>query len=148
MHMATITEPRRSDLTATELALPLRSEGAAHQAYQLLHVGFAVAPIAAGADKFLNLLVDWDKYLAPWIAGLSPIGGHNLMLVVGVVEIVAGLIVWFRPRVGGYLVATWLGGIILNLLTLPGYFDVALRDFGLALGALALARLATAFGRG
>jgi hypothetical protein len=148
MHMATNTESRRSGLTVTETALPLRSEGAARQAYQLLHVGFTVAPIAAGADKFLNLLVDWDKYLAPWIAGLSPIGGHNLMLVVGVVEIVAGLVVWFRPRFGGYLVAAWLGGIILSLLTLPGYFDVALRDFGLALGALALARLATAFGRG
>jgi hypothetical protein len=146
--MATITEPRRSGLTATDTARPLRSDRAAYQAYAILHLGFTVAPIVAGADKFLGLLVDWDKYLAPWIAGFSPIGGHNLMLMVGVVEIVAGLIVWFRPRFGGYLVAAWLGGIILNLLTLPGYFDIALRDFGLALGALALARLATAFGRG
>ena len=146
--MAMITEPRRSGLTTTDTARPLRSDRAAYQAYAILHLGFTVAPIAAGADKFLGLLVDWDKYLAPWIAGLSPIGGHDLMLMVGVVEIVAGLIVWFRPRFGGYLVAAWLGGIILNLLTLPGYFDVALRDFGLALGALALARLATAFGRG
>jgi hypothetical protein len=139
--MATMTEPQRSGFTATDTAIPLRSDGAAHQAYQLLHVGFTVAPIVAGADKFFHLLVNWDQYLAPWIAGLSPIGGHNLMLVVGVVEILAGLIVWFRPRFGGYLVAAWLGGIILSLLTLPGYFDVALRDFGLALGALALARL-------
>jgi hypothetical protein len=146
--MAMITEPRRSGLTTTDTARALRSDRAAYQAYAILHLGFTVAPIAAGADKFLGLLVDWDKYLAPWIAGLSPIGGHDLMLMVGVVEIVAGLIVWFRPRFGGYLVAAWLGGIILNLLTLPGYFDVALRDFGLALGALALARLATAFGRG
>jgi hypothetical protein len=81
------------------------------------------------------------------MSSLSPIGGHNLMLVVGIVEILAGLIVWFRPRFGGYLVAAWLGGIILSLLTLPGYFDVALRDFGLALGAIALARLATIFSR-
>ena len=145
--MATIPESRRSGLTATDPAIPLKSAGAAHQAYRILHLGLTVAPIVAGADKFVHLLADWDQYLAPWIAGLSPIGGHNLMLVVGVVEIVAGLIVWFRPRVGGYLVAAWLGGIILNLLTLPGYFDVALRDFGLALGALALARLATAFER-
>ena len=143
--MTMLTEPRRSGLLATDTAIPLRSVGAARQAYRLLHVGFTVAPIAAGADKFLDLLVDWENYLAPWIAGLSPIGGHNLMLVVGVVEIIAGLIVWFRPRFGGYLVAAWLGGIILNLLTLPGYFDVALRDFGLALGALALTRLSEAF---
>ena len=143
--MATIRESRRSGLRATDTAIPLQSAGAAHQAYRILHLGFTVAPIVAGADKFVHLLVDWDQYLAPWIAGLSPIGGHNLMLVVGVVEITAGLIVWFRPRFGGYLVAAWLGGIILNLLTLPGYFDVALRDFGLALGALALARLSEAF---
>ena len=126
---------------------PAQVTRAADQAYRILHLGFTVAPIAFGADKFLGLLVDWDQYLAPWIAGLSPIGGHNLMLLVGLVEIAAGLIVWFRPRFGGYLVAAWLGGIILNLLTLPGYFDVALRDFGLALAALALARLATVFGR-
>ncbi len=132
--------------SADRPGLALRSDPT-YQAYQLLHVGFTVAPIVAGADKFLELLVDWDMYLAPWIAGLSPIGGHGLMLMVGVVEIVAGLIVWFRPRFGGYLVAAWLAGIILSLLTLPGYFDVALRDFGLALGALALARLATAFDR-
>ena len=143
--MATTRETRQSGLAAAETAIPLQSAGAAYQAYQILHVGFTVAPILAGADKFVHLLADWDRYLAPWIAGLSPIGGHNLMLVVGVVEIVAGLVVWFRPRFGGYLVAAWLGGIILNLLTLPGYFDVALRDFGLALGALALARLSEAF---
>jgi hypothetical protein len=146
--MATIAEAHRSTRTATATAVPLESAGPARDAYRLLHLGFTIAPIVAGADKFFGLLVDWDKYLAPWMAGLSPIGGHNLMLVVGLVEIVAGLVVWFRPRFGGYLVAAWLGGIILNLLTLPGYFDVALRDFGLALGALALARLATAFGRG
>ncbi len=142
--MAISTESGRSGLPTTATAIPLQSAGAAHQAYRILRLGFTVAPIVAGADKFVHLLVDWDQYLAPWIAGLSPIGGHNLMLVVGVVEIIAGLIVWFRPRFGGYLVAAWLGGIILNLLTLPGYFDVALRDFGLLVGALALNRLASA----
>jgi hypothetical protein len=145
--MATITEPQHAGLTTTATPVPLRSDAAVRQAYQILHLGFTVAPIAFGLDKFFGLLVNWDQYLAPWIAALSPIGGHNLMLVVGVVEILAGLLVWLRPRVGGYLVAAWLGGIILNLLTLPGYFDIALRDFGLALGALALARLATAFDR-
>jgi hypothetical protein len=119
----------------------------AYQAFSLLHLGFTVAPIVAGLDKFFNLLTSWEQYLAPWIASLSPIGGHNLMLLVGIVEIVAGFIVWFRPRFGGYLVAAWLAGIIVSLLTLPGYLDVALRDFGLALGALALARLATYFER-
>ena len=125
---------------------PTDASAATDQAYRILHLGFTVAPIVAGADKFTHLLADWDKYLAPWIAGLSPIGGHNLMLLVGIVEVVAGLVVALRPRFGGYLVAAWLWGIILNLLTLPGYFDVALRDFGLSLGALALARLATARG--
>ena len=125
----------------------LQSETASRQAFQILHVGFTIAPIVAGADKFTHLLVNWDQYLAPWMASLSPIGGHNLMLIVGIVEILAGLIVWVRPHFGGYLVAAWLGGIILNLLTLPGYFDVALRDFGLALAAIALARLAAAFER-
>lgn len=140
--MALLVESPKSGLGAAE------ATRAADQAYRILHLGFTVAPIVAGADKFFGLLVDWDRYLAPWIANLSPIGGHGLMLLVGVVEIVAGLVVAFRPRFGGYLVAAWLGGIILNLLTLPGYFDVALRDFGLALAALALARLATVFGRG
>ena len=117
----------------------------ARQAYQLLHFVFVVAPIIAGIDKFLHLLVNWDQYLAPWIANLSPIGGHNLMLLVGVVEIVAGLIVAFWPRVGAWIVFAWLLGIIVNLLTYSGYYDIALRDFGLALGALALARLSKDF---
>ena len=117
----------------------------ARQAYQLLHFVFVVAPIIAGLDKFLHLLVNWDQYLAPWIANLSPIGGHNLMLLVGVVEIVAGLIVAFWPRVGAWIVFAWLLGIIVNLLTYSGYYDIALRDFGLALGALALARLSKDF---
>jgi hypothetical protein len=119
-----------------------------YQAWQLLHIGFTVAPIVFGLDKFFGLLVNWDQYLAPAIANLTPLGTY-LMVVVGVVEIVAGIVVFMRPRFGGYLVAAWLLGIIVNLLLIPGFFDVALRDFGLLLGALALARLSERFpGRG
>jgi hypothetical protein len=114
------------------------------QAFYILRFGFTVAPIIAGADKFFHLLVDWDKYLAPWIAAIVH-NGHAFMLAVGVVEIIAGIIVAFKPKFGGWLVAAWLAGIILNLVTYPGYFDVALRDLGLLLGAVALARLATVY---
>lgn len=115
------------------------------QAYMILRVAFVVAPITAGLDKFLHLLVDWDKYLAPIIATLSPIGGHGLMLVVGAIEIVAGIVVALKPRYGAWLVALWLWGIIANLLLIHGYFNVALRDFGLSLAAVALARLSTVY---
>src|SRR3954469_18585595 len=107
----------------------------AWQAYQLLHVAFTAAPIVAGFDKFLHLLCNWDQYLAPWIARLSPIGGHSLMLVAGVIEIVAGVLVALKPRIGAPIVGAWLCLIIVNLLTLGAYLDVALRDLGLALGA-------------
>lgn len=108
-------------------------------AYRVLHVGFVVLPVVAGADKFLHLLTDWNKYLAPWIDGLMPGSAAAFMGVVGAVEIVAGLLVAARPRIGGFVVATWLTGIIVNLVALPEYWDVAARDLGLALGALALA---------
>jgi hypothetical protein len=117
----------------------------ARQAYLILLAGFVALPVLAGVDKFFHLLVNWDQYLAPWVAGLLPVSGHTFMLAVGVVEIAAGVLVAFRPRIGAYVVALWLGGIILNLLLIPGYFDVALRDFGLSLGALALARLSREF---
>lgn len=116
-----------------------------YQAYKILHVAFVVAPVIAGFDKFLHLLVNWDMYLAPAIAKLSPLGGHGLMLLVGVIEIVAGLLVAVKPRTGAYVVSAWLLGIVINLLILPGFFDVALRDFGLSLGALALGRLSEEF---
>lgn len=115
-----------------------------HQAFLLLRFGFTVAPIIAGLDKFLHLLTDWDKYLAPFVPNTLGIQAHTFMMLVGVVEIVAGLVVAFAPRFGGYLVAAWLAGIILNLLAVGGYLDVALRDLGLLLGATALARLAEA----
>ena len=117
----------------------------ARQAYQILYFAFVAAPVIAGLDKFFHLLVNWDQYLAPWIASLSPISGHNLMLLVGVIEIIAGLIVAVRPKIGALIVFAWLWAIIINLLTYPGYYDIALRDFGLSLGALALARLSKEF---
>jgi hypothetical protein len=119
----------------------------AYQAFALLRVGFTVAPILFGLDKFLDWLVDWRIYLAPEINDLIPGNAHQAMLIVGVVEILAGVVVALRPKFGGYLVAAWLGGIIVNLLLQADYYDIALRDFGLLIGALALARLATAFDR-
>jgi len=116
-----------------------------YQAFWLLRIGFTVAPILFGLDKFFEVLTDWDRYLAPSINDLVPGTAHQAMLAVGVIEIVAGVAVALLPRFGGYLVAAWLGGIIVNLLLVGDYYDVALRDFGLLLGALALARLATAF---
>jgi hypothetical protein len=117
----------------------------AYQAYEILHVGFAVLPIVAGIDKFFQILVNWDQYLAPMLTQNLPAPAHTFMLVVGVIEIVAGLIVAFRPQIGAYIVALWLWGIIVNLLMVPGFYDIALRDFGLSLGALALARLSREF---
>jgi hypothetical protein len=115
------------------------------QAFWLLRLGFTVAPILFGLDKFAHVLVDWDRYLAPEFADVLPWTTHELMYAVGLIEIVAGLVVAVRPRFGGYLVAAWLGGIIVNLLMQADYYDIALRDFGLLLGALTLARLASAF---
>jgi hypothetical protein len=117
----------------------------AYQAYLVLRSGFVVAPILFGLDKFTNLLTEWTAYLAPAIDRLVPGSAASAMLAVGVVEVAAGLVVAFRPKVGGYLVAAWLAGIIGNLLLLGDHYDVALRDFGLLLAALALARLAIAF---
>ena len=117
----------------------------ARQAFRILHLGFIVAPILAGLDKFFEVLVDWDRYLAPVATDVLPVSGHTLMLAVGVIEIAAGVLVALRPRIGGYVVAVWLWAIIVNLLILGDYFDIALRDFGLSLAALALARLAEAF---
>ena len=115
------------------------------QAFWLLRVVFTVAPILFGLDKFAHVLVDWDVYLAPEFTDLFDTEAHTLMYVVGAIEIVAGLVVAIRPREGGYLVAAWLGGIIVNLLLMAQFYDVALRDFGLLVAAVALARLAAAF---
>jgi hypothetical protein len=118
------------------------------QAFKILHVGYTLLPIIAGADKFAGgILTNWDQYLSPTFAKLSPAGGHNLMLAVGAIEIVAGIGVVLKPRIFAYVVAAWLWAIVLNLLLVPGYFDIALRDLGLSLGALALARLAASVER-
>ena len=114
----------------------------AYQAFLVLRTVFTVAPIVFGLDKFFEVMTDWDKYLAPWINDLVPGTSHQAMLMVGVIEIVAGVLVAVRPAIGAYVVALWLAGIIVNLLSVGGYADVALRDFGLLVGALALARLA------
>lgn len=121
--------------------------GPAYDAYRILRLGFTVAPIVAGLDKFFNLLVNWEQYLPPFVNRLSGGHGHELMLAVGVIEIVAGLGVAFKPKIFAYVVSAWLLLIVANLLMIPGYFDVALRDFGLALGAFALARLSSTFDR-
>jgi hypothetical protein len=131
--------PATTAVSAPRLADPT------FQAFWILRIGFTVAPILFGLDKFAHVLTNWDKYLAPEVTDHLPWTAHQVMYAVGVIEIVAGLVVFLRPRFGGYLVAAWLAGIIVNLLVLGGYYDVALRDFGLLLAAVALARLATAF---
>ncbi|MCC6858446.1 MAG: hypothetical protein ACE141_18755 [Bryobacteraceae bacterium] len=115
----------------------------ARQAYHILHFAFVFVPIIAGLDKFFSYLTNWEMYLSRQVTALLPVSGHDFMLAVGIVEIAAGLLVAFRPRVGGYLVAIWLWAIIANLILTGSYFDIALRDFGLSLGALALARLSS-----
>lgn len=141
--MTTNTTDRSLDTSVTEARL----DNPAFQAFTLLRIGFTVAPILFGLDKFLDWLVDWRIYLAPEINDLVPGNAHQAMLIIGVIEIVAGLAVALRPKFGAYLVAAWLAGIITTLLLQADFYDIALRDFGLLLAALALARLATAFDR-
>jgi uncharacterized membrane protein YphA (DoxX/SURF4 family) len=118
---------------------------ARYQAFALLRIAFTVAPIAFGLDKFFNVMVEWPTYLAPWINDLAPGSGQDFMHLVGAIEILAGVAVALKPRYGAYLVAGWLAGIVLNLLTASGFYDIALRDFGLLLAALTLARLASVY---
>jgi hypothetical protein len=135
--MASSTVPHLSTTTGTDQA--------GREAFWILRAAFTVAPILFGLDKFADVMTHWSKYLAPAFDDLVPGSAHQAMLAVGVIEVVAGLLVAWRPRIGAYVVALWLAGIIVNLLVLGGYGDVALRDFGLLLGALALARLAPAY---
>jgi hypothetical protein len=132
--MATTTGPHR----------PAVRQDPTGQAYLILRTGFVLAPILFGLDKVTNRLTDWTAYLAPAIDHLIPGTAATAMVAVGVIEIAAGLVVAVRPKLGGYLVAAWLAGIITNRLLGGGHYDVALRDLGLLLAALALARLATA----
>jgi uncharacterized membrane protein YphA (DoxX/SURF4 family) len=122
----------------------LRSDPA-YQAFWLLRIGFTALPILFGLDKFFDVLVDWEIYLASWINDILPGNATDAMHIVGVVEIVAGIAVALKPRYAAYVVAAWLGGIIINLLSYSGYYDVALRDFGLLVGALTLGRLAAKY---
>ena len=142
--MATSALPASAAHTPSEALRRARSDPA-YAAFLLLRVGFAALPIAFGIDKFTNLLTKWEVYLAPWIVDMSPMSAHQVMLVVGVIEIVAGIAVAIKPRYAAYIVAAWLAGIIVNLLTYPGFYDVALRDVGLLLAALTLARLASVY---
>jgi uncharacterized membrane protein YphA (DoxX/SURF4 family) len=129
----------RSDLRSAVATDP------GHQAFLLLRAVFTVAPIAFGLDKFANVLTDWPQYLAPWIDDIVPGTAQQAMYAVGVVEVLAGVLVAVLPRIGAWIVAAWLAGIVGNLLTIPGFYDVALRDFGLLVGAVALARLAVRY---
>ncbi len=126
-------------------ALSDRLRDPAYQAFLLLRIAFTVAPILFGLDKFFNVMVNWEQYLAPWINDIVPGSATTAMHLVGIVEIVAGIFVAIKPRYGAYVVAGWLAGIVINLLTYSGYYDIALRDFGLMLGALTLARLASRY---
>lgn len=120
-----------------------------HTAFLLLRTVFTVAPILFGLDKFARILTsDWERYLAPWIDALIPGDARVAMYLVGAIEIVAGVLVALLPRLGGLVVAAWLAGIIVSLVSVGGYLDIALRDFGLLVGALALSFLAAAQGNG
>ena len=149
-----LTTPRQQCVPWVEGCGPLRGTDATptadwhdprYQAFALLRLTFTVAPIAFGVDKFFNIMVHWPNYLAPWINNIMPGTGQQFMYFVGVTEILAGVIVALKPRYGAYVVAGWLAGIIINLLTYSGFYDIALRDFGLMLGALTLARLASVY---
>ncbi len=151
MAATTRTAPRATLERAEPAPAPAPRDAAAdrhdprYQAFLLLRIAFTVAPIAFGLDKFFNVLVDWPTYLAPWIDDIAPGSAQDFMYFVGVIEIVAGVLVALKPRYAAYVVAAWLAGIIFNLLTASGFYDIALRDFGLMLGALTLARLASVY---
>jgi uncharacterized membrane protein YphA (DoxX/SURF4 family) len=146
MSAISIPSPRRvADTNGTSTLAAADWRDPRYQAFVLLRVGFTAAPILFGLDKFFNVLVDWSQYLAPWINNIMPGSGQDFMYFVGAVEILAGVIVALKPRYGAYVVAAWLAGIIINLLSYSGYYDIALRDFGLMLGALTLGRLASVY---
>ena len=128
----------------SNVLLEVSSHNPAYHAYQILHWGFVIAPLLAGLDKFFNKLTNWSMYLWAPLGKLMG-GAGTFMQIVGAIEIVAGCLVAFKPKLGAPIVAAWLVGIIVNLLLLGSYFDIALRDFGLFLGALALSRLAFSF---
>lgn len=147
--MSTITEQRRptvQDRPSDGRATAERSwRDPRYQTFWLLRLGFTALPILFGIDQFLNLMVYWPQYLADWIANIVPASPQHFMYFVGAVEIVAGVITFVKPRYGAYLVAAWLAGIVINLVSYQEWYDIAVRDFGLMVGALALARLAAVY---
>jgi uncharacterized membrane protein YphA (DoxX/SURF4 family) len=145
--MSVLQRPAVAASAPSAADVPLARREAGYQAYLMLRFAFAVAPIAFGLDKFFNVLTDWPQYLAVWVDDLMPGSAQDFMYVVGGIEILAGILVALRPRYGAPVVALWLAGIIVTLVSGPGYYDVALRDFGLLLGALTLTRLALAYDR-
>jgi uncharacterized membrane protein YphA (DoxX/SURF4 family) len=145
MSATALTDTIPRSASTRKRALDQLRDDPGYQAFTLLRIAFTVAPIAFGVDKFFNILVNWESYLAPWIHHASPLSATHTMEVVGVIEILAGIAVAIKPRYGAYIVAAWLGGIVVNLLSYSGYYDIALRDFGLMLAALTLARLASKF---
>ncbi|HTK25590.1 MAG TPA: hypothetical protein VL327_03465 [Pyrinomonadaceae bacterium] len=138
-HDAAISHADTVDETRADAQSP------SYQAYQILRIAFTVAPIVAGLDKFMHVLTDWDKYLPSVVNNMLGGNGHAFMMVVGVIEIIAGVGVFLKPKIFAYIVGIWLLLIIVNLLMIPGYYDVALRDLGLSLGAFALARLSATY---
>lgn len=138
------------DGQAPAVAIEARGVGRAdprYQAFMLLRIGYTVLPLVMGIDKFFNAMVSWPQYLADWIDNIVPGTAQQLMYVFGGVEICAGLLVALRPRWGAYVVAAWLAGIVVNLLSYGEWYDIAVRDFGLMLGALTLGRLASVYDR-
>jgi uncharacterized membrane protein YphA (DoxX/SURF4 family) len=151
MESTTLGAPPRSANSRPGASAPAAAQAdsvstAAHQAFWLLRIGFTAAPVLFGLDKFFNWSVNWPDYLAGWVNDIAPGSAQDFMYFVGGVEILAGLLVLLAPRLGAFVVAAWLGGIVVNLLTYdaPTYYDIALRDFGLMLAALTLGRLALA----
>ena len=143
--MATTTYQGKTSVHDSSVSVRSLRSDPAYQAFTLLRITFTVAPIAFGLDKFFNGMVDWEKYLAPWINRLMPGTGHSFMLFVGIVEIIAGVLVLLKPRYAAYVVAAWLAGIVVNLFSYGEWYDVAVRDLGLMAGALVLGRLASVY---
>ncbi|MFB9165236.1 hypothetical protein [Arthrobacter psychrochitiniphilus] len=142
--MATHSIPAPSSGWSSQTLTRVKAEPA-YGAFLLLWVGFITIPLIMGVDKFFNVLTHWENYLAPWIENVSPFSAHGTMMAIGVVEIIAAIAMILRPRYAAYIVALWLAGIIVNLLTYPGFYDVALRDFGLMVAAIALTLLARTY---
>ena len=145
MSSITLHKPGASADGANAHVQARRRSDPAYHAYLLLRIGFTVLPLLFGIDKYFNGLVYWPKYLAHWIAAIPPGTPQQIMYGVGAVEILAGLVVALKPRYGGYLVSLWLAGIVVNLFSYSGFYDIAMRDFGLMLAALTLARLAAVY---